>query len=120
MDFLSYKTFVWPQNPHTYQEEYIRDPQYVTENHVTSFTGMSEMKRVIRGKGIFFGDNAFTNFKALAALFADGTAGNLEHPIWGIRYCYFTGLELTQEPKNNYVSYTFEFTGALANGIVPH
>lgn len=119
MDKLSYKTFVWPQNPHTYQEEYERTPYYSTVEGVSYFEGMSEMKCIIRGKGIFCGDNAFTNFKALANLFADGTAGNLEHPIWGIRYCYFTGLELTQEPKNNYVSYTFEFTSALANGIVP-
>ena len=45
--------------------------------------------------------------------------GNLEHPIWGIRYCYLTGLEMTQEPKDNYVSYRFTFTGAQTNGVVP-
>ena len=49
----------------------------------------------------------------------DMTAGNLDHPIFGIRYCYFTLLELTQEPKENYVSYRFEFTQAKANGEVP-
>ena len=43
----------------------------------------------------------------------------MEHPIWGIRYCYFTGLELTQEPKENVVSYKFTFTQALTNGTVP-
>ena len=47
------------------------------------------------------------------------SAGNLEHPIFGIRYCYFTLLELIQEPKENYVSYRFEFTQALQNGEVP-
>ena len=26
MEKLSYKTFIWPQNPHTYREEYIREP----------------------------------------------------------------------------------------------
>lgn len=119
MNKLSYKTFVWPRNPHTYKEEYIREPQYYTEDKETYFDGMGDMKRIITGSGAFFGDDAFAQFQKLAALFEDAEPGNLEHPIWGIRYCYFTGLELTQEPKDNYVSYTFEFTGASANGVVP-
>ena len=119
MDYLRYKTFVWPHNPHTYKEEYIREPQYSTSGGTTSFTGMGDRKRIITGTGAFFGDDAFTYFQELAELFEDAEPGNLEHPIWGIRYCYFTGLELTQEPKDNYVSYRFEFTGALTNGTVP-
>lgn len=119
MDKLSYKTFVWPHNPHTYKEEWIREPQYYTVDGKTYYEGMGEMKRIISGSGTFFGEDAFARFKALSELFAEKTAGNLEHPIWGIRYCYFTGLELTQEPKENCISYKFEFTGALANGQVP-
>ena len=60
-----------------------------------------------------------TDFQNLARLFEQRDPGNLEHPLWGIRYCYFTGLELTQEPKENCVSYTFQFTCALTNGEVP-
>lgn len=119
MDSLSYKTFVWPQNPHTYKEEYIREPKYRTQDGVTYYDGMGEMQRIISGSGVFFGENAFEHFRSLAELFEEKDAGNLEHPIWGIRYCYFTGLELTQEPKDNCVSYKFEFTGALTNGQVP-
>ncbi len=119
MDYLSYKTFVWPHNPHTYKEEYIREPKFRTENGITSYDGMGAMQRIITGNGVFFGEDAFERFRALAELFESGEPGNLEHPIWGIRYCYFTGLELTQEPKENCVSYKFEFTGALANGVVP-
>lgn len=120
MDKMSYKTFVWPHNPHTYQETWIREPQYYTENKLTYFNGMGQMKQVITGSGVFYGEDAFAQFQQLSALFSDSTPGNLEHPIWGIRYCYFTGLELTQEPKDNYVSYKFTFTGALANGVVPY
>ncbi len=119
MDHLSYKTFVWPQNPHTYKEEFLREPQYVTESGVTYFDGMGEQKLTVTGSGVFYGDDAFAQFQKLAALFADSSAGNLEHPIWGIRYCYFTRLELTQEPTDDYVSYAFTFTGALTNGTVP-
>ena len=119
MNFLSYKTFVWPHNPHTYQEESVREPQYVTENGVAVFNGMGQLKRTITGSGVFYGENAFTQFKELVKLVEDPSAGNLEHPVWGIRYCYFTRLELTQEPKENCVSYQFTFTQALANGSVP-
>lgn len=119
MDGLSYKTYVWSQNPHTYKEEYVREPQYYTKDGVAYFDGMGDMKRIITGSGVFFGEDAFERFRALAALFADSEPGNLEHPVWGIRYCYFTGLELTQEPRENCVSYKFEFTGALTNGEVP-
>lgn len=119
MSSLSYKTFVWPQNPHTYKEEYIRQPKYETVDGESVFAGMGQMQRLITGSGVFFGEDAYTNFQTLAALFEESTAGNLEHPVWGIRYCYFTGLELTQEPRDNCVSYKFEFTGALTNGVVP-
>lgn len=119
MDYLSYKTFVWPRNPHTYREETVREPQYVTEDGVTTFTGMSHLKRTVTGSGVFYGKEAFDQFKALAKLAEESTPGNLEHPVWGIRYCYLTKLTLTQEPRADYVSYSFEFTQALANGEVP-
>lgn len=119
MDFLSYKTFVWPQNPHTYKEECRREPQYHTESGVTYYDGMGELKRVITGSGVFYGDDAFNQFKLLLKLVEENSPGNLEHPVWGIRYCYFTGLELTQEPRENCVSYKFEFTQASTNGEVP-
>ncbi len=119
MDKMIYKTFVWPHNPHTYKEEYIREPQYYTQDGETYYEGMGEMKRIITGSGVFYGADAFSQFRKLTELFEESTAGNLQHPIWGIRYCYFTGLELTQEPKENYVSYQFTFTGANTNGTVP-
>lgn len=116
---LSYKTFIWPQNPHTYQEEAVREPQYYTEDGVTYYNGMGQLKRYITGSGAFCGEDAYTQFKLLQKLAEEGTAGNLEHPVWGIRYCYLTRLVLTQEPRENYVSYEFEFTQALTNGEVP-
>lgn len=120
MDYLSYKTFVWPSNPTVYREELLREPQYdKADDGEYYFAGMGEEKRTITGSGAFFGADAFAQFKALAALFEETTPGNLEHPVWGVRYCYFTGLEMTQEPRDNYVSYKFTFTGAQNNGVVP-
>lgn len=119
MDNLCYKTFVWPHNPHTYREEYVREPKFYTEDGIQYYGSMGPMKQKITGKGVFFGENAFETFRALAEVFSEEEAGDLDHPLWGIRHCYFTKLELTQEPKENYVSYTFEFTVARANGTVP-
>ena len=119
MDAMSYKTFVWPVNPHTYKEACHRDPVYLTSNGITDFVSMSAMGRVISGSGAFFGEGALEAFQELAELFEDGTAGDLEHPVWGKRYCYFSKLELVQEPRDDYVSYSFEFLQAQADGTVP-
>ena len=119
MYFLSYKTFVWPQNPHTYREVASRTPEYYTQDGETYFKGMGELKRTITGSGVFCGEDAYDQYKQLQKLVNDMAPGNLEHPIFGIRYCYLTMLEVTQEPKENYVSYRFEFTQAKQNGEVP-
>ena len=119
MDFLSFKTFVWPQNPTTYREVATRTPEYDTQDGETYYRGMSELKRTISGSGVFYGEDAYEQYLKLQKLMNEISAGNLAHPIFGIRYCYFTLLEVTQEPKENYVSYRFEFTQALLNGEVP-
>lgn len=119
MNFLSFKTFVWPQNPHTYREQMQREPKYLTLDGEVFFDSMGPVQRKISGEGEFFGPGAYDHFKRLAKLFDEQSPGNLEHPVWGIRYCYFTGLELTQEPQEDWVSYRFSFTGALGDGTVP-
>ena len=119
MESLSYKTFVWPQNPHTYREVATRTPEYYTQDGEVYFEGMSALKRTITGSGVFYGADAYEQYLKLQKLAEEVNAGNLEHPIFGIRYCYLTMLEVTQEPKENYVSYRFEFTQARLNGEIP-
>ena len=97
----------------------MREPQYRTVDGEKYYQGMGDMKRTITGEGTFYGKTAISDFQKLAKLFENGDAGNLQHPQWGIRYCYFTGLELTQEPREDCVSYRFTFTGASTNGQVP-
>ena len=119
MEKMSFKTFVWPQNPHTYREVTTRTPEYFTQDGEVYFKGMSDPKRIITGSGVFHGADAYEQYLKLQKLADDLTPGNLEHPIFGIRYCYLTLLEMTQEPKENYISYRFEFTQAKLNGEVP-
>lgn len=119
MEKMSFKTFVWPQNPHTYHEETSREAVYEkNEAGEDVFQGMGFLKRTITGEGVFFGETAFAQYQKLEKLFEETAPGDLEHPVWGIRYCYFTGLEMTQEPKENYVSYKVTFQQAMANGVL--
>lgn len=120
MEKMQYKTFTWPKNPERYRVQYIREPVYEkTEDGATVFTGMGPVKRSFTGSGVFYGTTAYGDFKSLAAVFADQKAGTLNHPIWGQHQAYFTELELTQEPKENYVAYRFEFREADADGAIP-
>lgn len=120
MEKMQFKTFIWPRNPHTYRETCIREPIY-EKNQLDEmvFMGMGPRKRTVTGSGVFVGSGAFDSFRSLEALFEEKTPGMLAHPVWGNRYCYFTGLELTQEPKENYVSYEFTFQQADNNGNLP-
>lgn len=120
MDKLRYKTYTWPHNPTTYTEKFQRSPVYVQiEDGTYVFAGVSEAKRVITGTGAFFGEKAYEEFKTLLALAEQPGTGNLVHPIWGSRKCYFTELEMTQEPRENYVPYHFTFTCVDSNGNIP-
>ena len=120
MEKLRFKNFLWPQNPHTYREEFLREPVYgKNELDETVFLGMGPMKRTVTGEGVFFGEGAFEAFRTLSALFGESSCGSLVHRVWGSRNVWFTGLELTQEPKDNYVSYRFTFREATADGEIP-
>lgn len=120
MDKLVFKTFTWPVNPEVCQEAFEREPIYAkTDDGKSVFSGMGAMKRVITGSGAFFGSDAYANFSNLATLFADATLGTLTHPVWGARKVYFTELQMTQSPKEDYVAYSFTFTEADSDGAIP-
>ena len=72
MEKLSYKTFVWPQNPHTYKEDSSREGRYTKDDAGNDvFLGMGYLKSVITCTGAFFGANAVTEFQKLQKLFEE-------------------------------------------------
>ena len=120
MQKMSYKGWVWPENPEKYEEFYLREPVYAKNSQkVWVFKGMGPRKLTVKGEGVFCGKDAFSDFKALAALFSNTESGELVHPVWGSVQAYFTELEMTQEPKENYVAYRVEFQLAQTNGYLP-
>ena len=67
---------------------------------------------MLRGEGEFFGAGAYTQFRRLMEVFRSPGAGALRHPVWQCSRAYFTRLELAQEPREDYVAYSFEFCDA--------
>lgn len=120
MDKLKFRMFTWPENPETFQIRAFREPQYTQNGDGTlNFEGLASLCRVITGSGVFCGADAVDDFNALAVIMATGTLGELVHPVWGTINAYFTGLNLEQESREDYVVYSFEFREANEDGTIP-
>ena len=107
---MQYKGFVWPHNPRTYTIRYERRVAV----HKVPFGryAMQDLglgRRVMEGEGEFYGPGAYDTFKRLATVFYSGGPGTLVHPVWQSARAYFVALSLAQEPRADYVRYTFTF-----------
>jgi len=107
---MRYKSFVWPHNPRTYTIGYERRmASHDTPHRKSRLEAMGMAHRVMRGEGEFFGPDAYDQFKALACVFYEDTPGLLVHPVWQSVNAYFVELALEQEPRADYVRYSFAF-----------
>ena len=105
---MRYKDYVWPHNPETYTISFKR--QVAVAKVPFGRYGMQDLGmsyRVMEGEGVFAGKGAYDEFKKLASVFYQGGPGLLIHPVWQSANVYFVGLALAQEPKQDYVRYTF-------------
>lgn len=107
---MQYRNFVWPNNPSRFEVEYRR----TLHSYKLPFSGyvvqnLGLQNKIIRGEGEFVGATAYDNFRKLATLFEENKGGRLIHPVWPTMHAYFAKLNLRQEPKENYISYSFEF-----------
>ena len=110
---MRYKSFIWPNNPKTYTLscERMTAVQKVPFGDY-SVQDLGKSRTVLRGEGEFFGAGAYECFRRLCDVFSKDGAGVLVHPVWQSHDVYFTKLELTQEPREDYVAYRFEFCDA--------
>ncbi len=107
---MRYKHYVWPHNPRVYTIRYERSMgerkvpfgRYVLQD-------LGPAKRVMRGEGEFVGEGAYQEFKELASVFYEDGPGLLVHPVWQTSNAFFVELSLKQEPRADYVRYTFAF-----------
>lgn len=107
---MRYKDFVWPHNPRTYAIEYER---VMAVNKVPygryQLQDLGPTRRILRGEGEFVGEDAYRTFQSLATVFYQEGPGLLVHPVWQCANAYFVELSLAQEPRADYVRYTFTF-----------
>jgi nucleoid-associated protein YgaU len=108
---MKYKTFIWPNNPTNisigYEKRIIKHEYPDIDG--AEFEELGAEPRNISGSGVFFGNNAYNNFKKLQKLFYEKTDGKLYHPKYGTFTVRFTKLTSKEEPLPNYVEYDFEF-----------
>ena len=113
---MKFKDFCWPNNPHSFTAESRRS----LRSYKYPFSGFSVQDlgasgRVFRGEGEFTGADAYDSFRRLSQVFSEGGAGWLEHPVWAPVKVYFSRLSLTQSPREEFVSYSFEFIEASSS-----
>lgn len=109
---MRFGSFVWPNNPRTYTISCKRQ----TAVHKVPMGGfvvqdLGRTATVMKGEGEFFGANAYSTFWSCWRFFRRAGAGR-----WYTRLqtagAYFTELELTQGPRDDYVAYRFTFCEA--------
>ena len=107
---MRYKNYTWPHNPETYTvENRCRVAVHWIPFGRCVFQELGGAYRVLRGEGVFSGENAYDQFRQLEAVFREGGAGQLVHPVWSTQRAYFISLKATEQPLPDYVRYSFEF-----------
>lgn len=107
---MRFKTYVWPHNPRVYSIDYERKMAanklpfggYVLQD-------LGQTNRIMAGEGEFVGEGAYEQFGKLASIFYDPGPGTLVHPLWQTANAHFVSLRLEQEPRRDYVRYSFVF-----------
>lgn len=107
---MRYKTYTWPHNPRVYSIDYERKMAvHKTPFGLFHLQDLGRTNRIMKGEGEFVGEGAYGQFGQLANVFYHGGPGLLIHPLWQAANAYFVSLKLEQEPRPDYVKYSFEF-----------
>ena len=107
---MRFKDYVWPHNPRVYSIDYERKMavsktpfgRYVLQD-------LGQTNRIMAGEGEFVGEGAYQEFGRLANAFYAPGPGQLVHPVWQMANAHFVSLRLEQEPREDYVRYSFVF-----------
>lgn len=115
---MQYKDYVWPWNPSIRS---IRLRRILTAR-TTPYDGRKARStkrccRVIKGEGTFTGPGAYEEFKRLAGVFYEDGPGQLVYPRRRTTNARFVALQLEQEPRPDYVRYTFTFWGECEHPV---
>ena len=107
---MRYKGYTWPHNPRVYSIDYQRKMAVCkTPFGLYQLQDLGRSNRIMEGEGEFVGEGAYAQFGQLANVFYQEGPGLLIHPLWQVSNAYFVSLRLEQEPRSDYVRYSFSF-----------
>lgn len=107
---MRYKNYIWPHNPRVYSIDYGKTlVAHKIPYGLYRLQNLGRTNRIMAGEGEFVGENAYSQFGMLANVFYEDTPGLLVHPLWQVSNAYFVSLRLEQEPRPDYVRYSFVF-----------
>ena len=107
---MRFKDYTWPHNPEVYRVERRRRlAVHPVPYGRCVIEDLGSDYRILRGEGVFAGERAYEQFRQLAAVFQEGGAGVLVHPVWQTERAWFAALTVEEEPLPDYVRYSFEF-----------
>ena len=107
---MRYRSYTWPHNPRVYSIDYHRTlAVHKLPFGLYQLQDLGRTNRVMKGEGEFVGEGAYGQFGQLANTFYLEGPGLLVHPLWQVSNAYFVSLRLEQEPRPDYVRYSFEF-----------
>ena len=107
---MRYKNYIWPHNPRVYSIDYEKNlVVHKIPFELYRLQNLGRTNRIMAGEGEFVGENAYSQFGMLANVFYENTPGLLVHPLWQVSSAYFVSLRLEQEPRPDYVRYSFVF-----------
>lgn len=107
---MRYKNYIWPHNPRVYSIDYGKTlVAHKIPYGLYRLQNLGRTNRIMAGQGEFVGEDAYSQFGMLANVFYEDTPGLLVHPLWQVSNAYFVSLRLEQEPRPDYVRYSFVF-----------
>lgn len=107
---MRYKNYIWPHNPRVYSIDYGKKlVAHKIPYGLYRLQNLGRTNRIMAGEGEFVGEDAYSQFGMLANVFYEDTPGLLVHPLWQVSNAYFVSLRLEQEPRPDYVRYSFVF-----------
>ena len=110
MRFMGYTLH---HNPHTLQVTNTANVlQYNIPESVAITQNTGNRPIVVKGEGVFYGDNAFEQYMKLKALGENGKAGVLSVSDINPFFAYLSEIKLKCTPLDDYVEYSFTFIEA--------
>ena len=101
--------FTWPNDPESLTVSYEqRAKSEIPEGGSWTVTRLGCTGRIFTGEGVFYGENAYTQFLSLAACLTSGQAVFFQHPHWPQAKVLMTELGVTEESRNNFLRYRFK------------